>query len=149
MEYEVAVASFASGYAEVEPLIRQHYEEVGTDIGPLDINTGIYFAAERNGRLLYLTYRKDGVLAGYLLAFLVESRVAKATLTLIVEGLYIRPEHRGRRGGIRLMERALTIGSQRGAKVSVAAAKPGHKAAARLFEHMGFVPDEVVYLKRE
>lgn len=63
----IAVEPFGSCVREAIPLIRAHGEEIGMTVLPerFQPDLNLYAAMERNGHLLWITVRRDGVLVGY------------------------------------------------------------------------------------
>lgn len=81
---------------EIEPLLRQHYEEVALhqDVVPLDPDWARYVAMEEDGNLLVYTVRKEGRLVGYAVFFLVPHIHYRTTLVASNDILYLHPSCR-------------------------------------------------------
>ncbi len=87
-------------FAEMEPLLRSHYEEISHDKSiPLDPDWTAYLAAEAAGKLLIFTARTTARdLVGYAVFFVGPHPHYKSTTFAVQDILFVRPDHRGTGG---------------------------------------------------
>jgi N-acetylglutamate synthase-like GNAT family acetyltransferase len=89
--------------ADIEPLLRAHYEEIGQRDLTMRPDWDAYRRAEAEGRLFILTARIDGELIGYnvmLLSAHLHYADAKCAHN---DAIYVRPENRRGRIGLGLI----------------------------------------------
>lgn len=104
------------GLDELKPILPVHWAELALnkDKVPLEPNYSIYLRREAAGEVLYITLREDGRLIGYFVGFIAPGLHYQTCLTLIMDIFYVVPEHRGKRGGLRLMAKVLEEAKRRG-----------------------------------
>lgn len=96
--------------AEIEPMLRAHYEEIATDkdIKPLDIDWDRYYDMEDRGMVRILTARDHvGSLVGYFVTFIHRHLHYRQTVTALNDILYVDPEYRGGTTAYRLFKAAI------------------------------------------
>lgn len=77
------------------PLLRNHFEEVGTVSGQLQPNLEMYQLMHDAGKLIIFTIRDEGELIGYSL-FLIDKHIhIRDALCARQDILYVKPERRG------------------------------------------------------
>jgi GNAT superfamily N-acetyltransferase len=136
-------------WLELLPLLAAHYQEIASDQDILlDIDFQKYLAMERLGILKVYTARVDDVLIGYA-AFVVApnphylgSKQAKNDV------LYVAPEHRRGRVGMRLLQFCDKQLTALGAQISWHHQKIAHPALGRLLKHLGYEEREIVWARR-
>lgn len=81
---------------EIEPLARDHYNEIAVHMGePYDPDWNAYRLMEQAGYLRVYTARDDGRLVGYAVFFLRPHQHSKASMQAFSDLLYIARESRG------------------------------------------------------
>jgi len=101
-------------------------------------------ALEDDGRALLLVSRDQGVpVAVAYLSF--QWTLERGGRALWVEELYVRPEHRGRGIGQRLLEASLEVGRVRGCRSVELEVEASHARAANLYRRAGFRPLDRVH----
>lgn len=133
---------------EIKPLLQPHYEELALDKEhvPLYPQYDEYIRRERLGNLVMATVRKDGVLAGYLIAFVAPGLHYKTCLTCHMDIIRIAEWARGGMTALKLMRCFMKETRRRGVNRWFM----GKKIHAgidigRLYEAFGFRPVEVTY----
>lgn len=153
MTLTYAVERFDDALPDIERLIPEHWEEVGSfrDVFARQIDFRVYRAMDAAGRLLTVTARdrETKALAGYYIGILGNddhrvtrtnppSHVGVATAKVY----YVRPEYRGyARGFIRFIEREAAA---RGCSISSIRVKPGMNHADEFLDKIGYETTEVV-----
>ena len=136
-------------WAEIEPLLVEHYNEIATfkDI-PLAPDKAQYNAADDAGKLRLYTARKAGELVGYA-AFLVTQNPHYTTSKQALQDvIFVSAEHRRGRLGLQLLlyaEQELTADN---VDVVYHHVKIKHPALGKLLEHLGYEATETMYSKR-
>ena len=142
------VEDFTGTLEELKPLLPLHYEELALnkDSVPLDPQYDIYLARDERGEVCFVTLREGGALIGYFIGFIAPGLHYKTCLTCTMDIFYVREDHRGKRGGIKLFRAVETELRRRGVQRWFVGSKC-HKDASRLFELMNFDRVEVYYSK--
>lgn len=96
--------------AKVRPdmveLMATHWDEVAhdKDTRELDVDWPTFQALESIGQLYILAVRHEGVLVGYMFAFLRPHLHSRKTVTAYVDVIFLSPEARKGMAGIRFLE---------------------------------------------
>lgn len=140
------VESFTELQPQLAKLFPLHWEELALnqDKVPLDPQYEVYFERERRGEVLLITLRERGEIAGYFIGFVAPGLHYKTCLTCIMDIFYVSPEHRNKRGGIKLFREVEKECKRRGVQRMMVGSKD-HKPAARLFEALGYIRIESYY----
>lgn len=104
---------------EMKPLLEKHWEEIAVNKERIKLNPDYekYFQLEELGILHIVTARMEGVLIGYFISMITPHIHYKDHAFAMNDILFISPEHRRGRVGIRLFQKA--EGFLRGLGVSV------------------------------
>jgi GNAT superfamily N-acetyltransferase len=92
---------------EIKPLIQMHYDEIALhkEVIPLDPDWDRYAAIDSTGNLLIVTARtNEQELIGYAVFFITPHIHYKSTIVAHNDILYLHPEYRRGRTGIRLLK---------------------------------------------
>ena len=143
-----AIEAFDDVYAELRPLLEQHYAEISThkDHGvPLEPQEDVYRARQADGTLLMVIGRDAGQIIAYAVAFVAPGLHYRPCLTCSPDIFYVEPTKRGMEIGSDMfdfMEAELRRRRVRrwamGYKIKFAG------AARALFKKKGFEPVEVI-----
>lgn len=140
--------AFAPFLAEVRPLLSKHYEELSLHKGrfPLNPQYDEYLRRDGMGMVLCVTLRSAGELVGYFVGFVAPGLHYADCLTLTTDIFWLAPEHRGRRGGVKLFRAVEAEAKRRGVKLIMGGSK-NHKDTSRLFGALGYEPVESWHAK--
>ncbi len=137
---------YAAWYREALPLFERHYQELGrTD--ELAPDHALAMRLDGEGRLACYTARVDARLVGYALFIVAPMVHYKTTILAELDLLWLAPEHRLGRNGLRLIRFAETDLAARGAQVVRLRAKLD-TTLSRLAGLMGYAEAERVYERR-
>lgn len=130
---------------ELLPLLKADHAENGVRDVPLDINVAKYLDYDLLGVLQIITARDDGILVGYVMAF-VHPHIDHGPLGwAIISWYWIYPEYRKQGVGGFLFECMLKFLREAKVRVVEASEKIAHKHG--LFERLGFKPTDTIYRK--
>lgn len=144
------IERFEDCLPELRAIFPRHWQELALfqDRMPLDPQYDEYVVRERAGRLLLVTVRKDGKIAGYYTAQVAPGFHYASTLTGTLDIMYIVPEERERGLAMplfRQVERALR---HRGVKLWYSGYKTANSLGLdRLLPLIGFKPADT-YMTR-
>lgn len=143
---EVKQESWAGALAELNKLFPLHWAEVQSTF-PLEMNYAAYRNLEASGSFILVTLREDGALVGYftcvLSPFLHSRSIRSATTDLV----FIHPDHRGRDAFYDLHNKMQEVLKRSGVGLWFVGEKLA-KPIGPALRHLGFSPNEMVYLKR-
>jgi GNAT superfamily N-acetyltransferase len=142
-----ALEKFDAAYAEMYPLLEQHYREISTHVlhgVELKPQVQAYRQYEREGRLSLVVGRENGAIIAYLYAFIGPGLHYSDCLTAIVDIYYVAPGMRGFMHGIKLFNFAKAEWKRRGVQRAAAGAKLAHDASP-LLKRVGFAPVEIMH----
>lgn len=144
-----AIEPFSSVYAELLPLLEQHYGEISThkdhDV-PLEPLVEAYRAREADGSLLMVIGREAGQIVAYFVCFIAPGLHYRSCLTCSPDIFYVAPERRTSIAGIRMFRFVEKELKRRGVKRWAVGSKVQHDASA-LFRFLDFEPVETTYEK--
>lgn len=133
---------------EAWPLIRTHWEEVGSnrDILRLNPDHDRYRSLERAGVLHILLARTGGAIAGYM--FLLVSRHPRDMAAMVAtdDVIYVRPEYRRLGVGRLLIDEAIRFAGELRVHIVMFHAK-ARRRNSNYLARWGFRPHEIVYSK--
>lgn len=139
-----AVERFQDVYAELLPLLHEHYDEIsihkqmGYDLKP---NVALYKAMQDADQLLMMIGRLDGQIVAYFVVFVRPSIHYQDCLEGIGDIFFCKPDRRGAMIGLQLFEATENELKRRGVKCFMAGEKLAFPAAP-LFERRKFEPIE-------
>jgi len=148
MTLTAAPEPFAPFLEEVAPLLPRHYLELALDQDhvPLDPCFEEYHRLDALGRILVVTLREKGELAGYFVGFVGPALHYRNLLQLSLDIFWVAPEHRGKMGGFILFKAVEREAKRRGVGRVFVGSKL-HKDASWLFQKLGYVEVERYYSK--
>lgn len=144
-----AVERFQDVYAELLPLLHEHYDEIsihkqmGYDLKP---NVAMYKAMQDADQLLMMIGRLDGQIVAYFVVFVRPSIHYGDCLEGVGDIFYCKPDRRGGMIGLRLFEATENELKRRGVNLFMAGEKLAFPATA-LFERCGFEATERKHFK--
>jgi hypothetical protein len=144
-----AIEPFSLVYAELLPLLGEHYGEISThkDHGiPLDPQTNVYRTREQDGSLMMVIGREEGQIIAYFVCFIAPGLHYSSCLTCSPDIFYVAPEKRTGIAGIRMFRFVEKELKRRGVKRWAMGSKLAHDASA-LFRFLDFEPVETTYEK--
>jgi hypothetical protein len=135
----------ASLVAEMRPLWETHYAETHDDkYGPLDPDMSFYEKAQ--GILRIFTARRDGVLVGYQVYFVMNDPHSRASVQAVQDILFVHPSARGT-DGYRFMKWCVAELEREGVDV-IHQRIPARHDFGHILERMGFELSDLTYAKR-
>lgn len=140
---------FADCIAEIVPYLSAHRTEIddpAPDPVPFDPDYERYLSMDASGALSVVTARCDGRLIGYSICAIATHSHSKHTLHAFTDLFFVDPEYRKGFVGVKLLRAAEQELAHRGVVKHYTGAKI-HKDLRRLFEYLGYHPNEVVYSK--
>lgn len=139
--------------AELPPLFKRHWQEVATnqDAVPLEIDWQRYYEMDLARVLHVLTVRVSGLLVGYLFVFIHPHQYYASTLHAQTDLYWLDPVFRRGSIGIRMFRELETYLRAHGVKVIMTNVKLHFQkergTLGKLFERLGYVPEDVLYSK--
>ena len=139
-----AVERFQDVYAELLPLLHEHYDEISIhkqmcyDLKP---NVALYKAMQDADQLMMMIGRLDGQIVAYFVVFVRPSIHYLDCLEGIGDIFFCKPDRRGAMIGLQLFEATENELKRRGVKCFMAGEKLAFPAAP-LFERRKFEPIE-------
>lgn len=139
---------FAPFLEEVKPLLPLHWEELALnkDKVPLSPQYDEYLRRDALGMVLVVTLREAGELVGYFVGFVAPGLHYSTCLTLHLDIFWLKPEHRGKMGGVKLFHAVEAEAKRRGVQRLFVGSKC-HLPADFLFERLGYEKVEHVFSK--
>jgi GNAT superfamily N-acetyltransferase len=131
---------------EVKPLLPLHYAELALDqdIVPLAPQYDEYLRRDALGMVLTIAMRDAGELVGYFVGFIAPGLHYATCLTLQLDIFWLRPDHRGKGGGVTLFKAVESEARRRGVRRMFVGSKC-HLDASWLFERLGYAKVETAY----
>lgn len=129
-------------------LFRAHYDEIAKHKHVMRLSPDWlrYKALEQMDGLLLLAAFQDGALVGYAVSFLVTHMHYSEMLYAQNDVLFVAPDHRASRIGIRLLRETERVAVSRGARMVMWHAKEG-TALAEILPRMGYGVQDIVFSK--
>lgn len=149
MKPAFSVERFQDVYAELFPLLSEHYDEIslhkrmGYDLKP---NVAMYSNAQNADQLMMMIGRLDGRIVAYFVAFVRPSIHYLDCLEAVGDIFYVEQSMRGAMYGLQLFEATENELKRRGVKCFMAGEKLAFPATA-LFERRAFEPIERKWCK--
>lgn len=131
---------------ELDPLIREHYEEIAhfKDI-PLEPHREAYALMQKSGALRVFTARMDGVLIGYVIFTVAPALHYRSSVQAHEDVVFVSKEHRGTGVGLTLLKYAHASLEMEGVQVIYHHVKRAHPTLGKILEVMGFSPIDTIY----
>ncbi len=144
--FTIAVEQYSAELiAEIQPLIQLHYDEIALNKEhiPLDPDWDAYqFLADSN-RMLIVAAREDGVLVGYAVFFITQHIHYKSTKVANNDILYLHPDYRYGKKGIRLIKDSETACRHRGVDKILWHIKFA-KDFRNIFYRLGYIDEDAI-----
>lgn len=145
-----AVEQFDAVYAEMYPLLEEHYREISSHYQhgvPLAPQVHEYRRREREGALVMVIGREAGRLVAYMPIFIAPGLHYETCLTATVDIFYVAAGHRGFIAGVRMFRFAMEHCRKRGVQRFAAGAKLETVArdASPLLRYVGLQPVETMH----
>jgi GNAT superfamily N-acetyltransferase len=133
---------------EAAPLLERNWAESADDRDqtPLLPDWDRYAALERAGALHVTTARVDGALVGFAAFVLGNSLHSRGLRLATCDTVWLAPEHRKGRAGMRLIRAAEVALAELGVGKAVMSVKPNGVGA--LLRRLGYSPVEQVFVRR-
>ena len=133
---------------ELDALAQEHYREIALyqDRIALAPNWHTYAGLERRGELVSLGVRVEGVLVGYALWVLRTHLHYEGCLTALNDVIYLHPNHRRGRTGLRLIDESEYILKVLGVDHILWHLKPSHDWS-NILKRKGYALEEMIYGK--
>ncbi len=143
-DYMVARERLRDTYAEVEPLYRQHYDEMrerltaaGIEVSDYNPQTDHYLLACDRGDLLHFVVRLNGAVVGYCNVY-ITTDMHNGDKIATEDAIYVEPAHRNGLGR-KLVKHILAILKDAGCK-RVLMAPVTDPRVGKVWRRMGFKP---------
>lgn len=138
--------AFPAFLEEVKPLLPEHYRELALDQDkvPLSPQYHVYLERDARGEVLTIAMRESGELVGYFIGFCLPGLHYSTCLTLHLDIFWLKPEHRGKNGGMILFKAVEAEAMRRGVQRMFVGSKT-HLDASYLFEKLGYTKVETHY----
>jgi GNAT superfamily N-acetyltransferase len=135
--------AFPAFLEEVKPLLPAHYAELALDqdVIPLSPNYDEYLRRDAAGQVMAIAMRSAGELVGYFVGFVAPGLHYSMCLTLHLDIFWLRPDHRGKAGGMMLFDAVEAEAKRRGIQRMFVGSKT-HMDASWLFERRGYTKTE-------
>jgi L-amino acid N-acyltransferase YncA len=135
-------------FAEIQPLLKLHFAEIAhyADI-PLDPDYRRYRRMEEAGALRVFTVRVLGALKGYAIFCVAPSLHYQGSLQAVQDILYLDPEEREGRLGLKLIQYADGELKAEGVQVVVQHIKAAHDFSP-ILKRLGYELQDYLYTKR-
>lgn len=147
-EFIIAETTVSDKLDALLPLLRMHRDELATarHLMALAPNVDAYRALENTRSLLALVAYRGEEIAGYSINFIGPHLHYSGLRYAHNDALFIRPQFRGGRLGLRLMRETERLAKERGARLMMWHAKPG-TALERILPRMGYGVQDIVFSK--
>lgn len=142
-----AIERFVDVYAEMYPLLEQHYDEISTHKAngiPLAPQADEYTRREQAGQLVMVIGREHGKIAAYLVAFIGPGLHYRTCLTCIVDIFFVEETKRGAMHGKEMFEFTKNECRRRGVRRVAAGSKLAHDSGP-LLRFVGMEPVETIH----
>lgn len=149
MAITVQVERFSDVIEEAQPLLERNWEEIANyrDFMPLSPNYARFAALEASGKLVVVTARLDGKIVGYA-SYRFDFADHYSTIFVAQNGIiWVAPEYRGKRLGLRLIKRGEQEMLDRGVCVLQFHSKVQHPVLAKVLVLLGYEQTEVIHSK--
>ena len=143
---QFAVERFRDVYAEAQPLMTAHWEEIAKNKQLLHLNPNEKLYAQMAANLVLVTARDAGKLAGYFLWVLVNHPHCADVRTAEEDLHYLRPEYRRGLTGYLFLKFASQAAIDAGAQLLIMREKVGHEHRA-VMQRLNFAPTDIVYTR--
>lgn len=147
-DYTLIETTFSDKIDAMLPLLQMHRDELASMKHLMELvpYKAAYRALEDSGALLALIAYRDGEIVGYSINFIGPHLHYSGLRYAHNDALFVRPDLRGSRLGIRLMRETERRAAQKGARLMMWHAKPD-SALERILPRMGYVVEETAFCK--
>ncbi len=147
-EFHICETTVSDKADALMPLLQAHRDELATARHLMEVAPHLeaYRALEQNGALLALVAYRGDEIAGYSINFTGPHLHYSGLRYAQNDVLYVKPEHRGGRLGVRLMRETERLARERGARMMMWHAKPG-TALEQMLPRMRYGVQDIVYSK--
>lgn len=145
----VQLESFEERLEELRVLLPEHYKELAMDQDrvPLSPSYNTYIGQERDGHLIFMTLRENGIMMGYFIGFIDLGLHYNTCLSCKMDIFYVHPSIRGTGlPGLKLFRALEKELKRRGVQRWYVGSKIKAPADA-LFKRLGFEPIEIYHSK--
>lgn len=149
MAITIQVERFNDVIEEVQPLLDRNWEEIANyrDFVPLAPNYARFAVLATAEKIIVVTARENGALVGYA-SFILDTQLHYATVLLAENGIiWVAPEKRGKRVGLRLIQAAEREVVSRGACIMRFREKINHPLLGKILTIMGYTKTEIIHEK--
>jgi len=146
--FKIIETTVSDKAAVLAPLLQAHRDELATAKHLMELapNWDAYRALEQCGALLALIAYLDGEIVGYSVNFIGPHMHYSGLRYAHNDALYVKPEHRGGRLGLKLMRETEWLAREKGARMMMWHAKPG-TALERILPRLGYAVQDIIYSK--
>lgn len=147
-EFTIVETTVSDKADALMPLLRMHRDELATarHLMALAPNVEAYRALENTCSLLALVAYAEDEIAGYSINFIGPHLHYAGLRYAHNDALFVAPQFRGGRLGLRLMRETERLAQERGARMMMWHAKPG-TALEQMLPRMGYAVQDIVYSK--
>jgi predicted GNAT superfamily acetyltransferase len=147
-DYRIVETTVSDKAALLFPLLQAHRDELAMAKHLMEVapNWDAYHALEQCGALLALVAYLGDEIVGYSVNFIGPHMHDAALRYAHNDALYVKPEHRGGRMGLKLMRETELFVRERGARMMMWHAKPD-TALEKILPRMGYGVEEIMFCK--
>ena len=143
-----ALETWDQFYEEGLVLLARHMEETKLhDEVSVNMDMGLYKALWASGQLLLLTARDKEQMVGYFIIQIAQHNRSKTTLIAQEEGLYLAPEYRKGRNGMRLVQLGIEAAKAVGAEMMFCSSLV-ERPIGGLLQRLGFRKNAEVFMMK-
>lgn len=147
-DFKIVETTVSDKAAELFPLLQMHRDELATAKHLMEVapNLAAYRALEECGALLALIAYLDEEIAGYSINFIGPHMHYSALRYAHNDALFVTPEQRGGRLGLKLMRETERLAREKGARMMIWHAKP-NTTLEKILPRMGYGVQDVIFSK--
>ncbi|HEY5993656.1 MAG TPA: GNAT family N-acetyltransferase [Gallionellaceae bacterium] len=147
-EFKIVETTVSDKVAELFPLLQLHRDELATNKALMELapNVDAYRALEQSGALLALVAYREEEIVGYSINFIGQHMHYSGLRYAHNDALYVAPEHRGGRLGLRLMRETERLAKEKGARMMMWHAKTD-TTLEKLMTRTGYAVQDIIFSK--
>jgi predicted GNAT superfamily acetyltransferase len=147
-EFKIIETTVSDKVAELFPLLQAHRDELATAKHLMEVapNLEAYRALEQCGALLALVAYLDDEIVGYSVNFIGSHMHYSGLRYAHNDALFVKPEHRGGRLGLKLMRETEWLAREKGARMMMWHAKP-NTALEKILPRLDYAVQDVIFSK--